>query len=329
MFQRKYKKQNIIVKFILKLFNLYAYEKETLNMVNPSYKNVGKNFIKLNDKSFNLSKGYLELNRKIKKLDIFYRYSPNNNLWNSSKNWKRIIPNINKRTLISVSLTSLKKSILFFLEDNNLDINLNLISDNSDLHFDNHLNKLLSSEKFKTNKFDSKIKGNRGSYLECCDRAINSEDLIFFIEDDYLFDLNCIEEMIFSYSRLSSILGKEIIMCPSDYPFYYDSLYNTNLFFGKNLRWRNVEETLLTFLFSKKIMLEYLNDFRKIGEQENEPFEKPLHQIYKKVPCLAPITSLSFHLGRDNPSINEDYLSLWNANLDIYKEFNLSSYYSQ
>ena len=152
MFSRKYKKQNKIIKFILKLFNLYAYDKETLNMVNPNYKNVGKNLIRLNDKSFNFSKGYLELNRKIKKLDIFYRYSPNNNLWNSSKHWKRIIPNIEKRTLISVSLISLKESILYFLEENNLEINLNLISDNSDEKFDNNIKKLLFSDKFKTNK---------------------------------------------------------------------------------------------------------------------------------------------------------------------------------
>ena len=62
------------------------------------------------------------------------------------------------------------------------------------------------------------------SYLECCDKAINADDLIFFIEDDYLFENNCIDEMIFTYSRLSTILDKEIIMCPSDYPFYYDSL---------------------------------------------------------------------------------------------------------
>ena len=328
MFSRIYKKQNIIVKFILKIFNLYAYDKETLNMVNPSYKNVGKNLIRLNDKSFNLSKGYLKLDRKIKKLDIFYRYSPNNNLWNSSKNWKRIIPNIDKRTLISVSLTSLKESILFFLEKNNLEINLNLISDNSDEKFDIHIGKLLFSEKFKTHKYNTKIKGNRGSYLECCDKAMNSEDLIFFIEDDYLFEKNCIDEMIFTYSRLSTILGKDIIMCPSDYPFYYDSLYNTNLYFGKNLRWRNVEETLLTFLFSKKILLQNLNSFRKVGKQENDPFEKPLHQIYKEIPCLAPITSLSYHIGRDNPSLNEDYLSLWNINLNIYNNLNLSSDHS-
>ena len=156
-----------------------------------------------------------------------------------------------------------------------------------------------------------------------------SGDLISERYGAALYDLasekKCIDEMIFTYSRLSSILGKEIIMCPSDYPFYYDSLYNTNLYFGKNLRWRNVEETLLTFLFSKKILLQNLNSFRKVGEQENEPFEKPLHQIYKEIPCLAPVTSLSYHIGRDNPSLNEDYLSLWNMNLDIYNNLNLSS----
>lgn len=329
MFSRKYKKQNKLIKFILKFFNLYAYEKETLNMVNPDYKNVGKNLIKFNDTSFNLSKGYTRLSRKIKKLDIFYRYSPNNNLWNSSKSWKRIIPNIDKKTLISVSLISLKESILFFLKENQMDISLNLVSDNSDEKFDKDIEKFLYSEKFKINKFKSKIKGNRGSYLECCDLSMRSDDLIFFVEDDYLFEKRCIDEMIFSYSRLSTILKKDIIMCPSDYPFYYDSLYSTSLYFGKSLRWRNVEETLLTILFSKEIFVNNLDNFRLVGEKINEPFEKPLHDLYKRLICLAPVSSLSYHIGRDNPSINEDYLSLWNINLEIYNKYKSSSYHSQ
>ena len=79
----------------------------------------------------------------------------------------------------------------------------------------------------------------------------------------------------------------------------------------------------------KKILLQNLNTFRKVGEQENEPFEKPLHKIYKEIPCLAPITSLSYHIGRDNPSLNEDYLSLWNLNLNTYNNLNLSSYDGQ
>ena len=81
-------------------------------------------------------------------------------------------------------------------------------------------------------------------------------------------------------------------MCPSDYPFYYDSRYKTSLFIGKNYRWRIVGETLLTFMFSKKIFKKYKNNIRIVGEKENDPFEKPLHEIYKKIPCLAPINSL-------------------------------------
>lgn len=328
MFPRKYKKQNKFIKLILKILNLYAYDKETLNMVNPNYENVGKNFIKFNDKSFNLSKGYLNLKRKINKLDIMYRYSPNNSLWNSSNSWKRIIPNIDKKTLIYVNLISLKESILYFLEKNKIDININLISDNSDEDFDNNVDKILYNKKFIVKRYNTKIAGNRGSYLECCDLAVNADDLIFFVEDDYLFERNCIDEILSSYSRISTILNKDIIMCPSDYPFFYDSLYNTNLYVGKNFRWRNVEETLLTILFSKKIFFKYLHNFRLVGEKINEPFEKPLHEIYKKVNCLAPITSLSYHLGRDNPAISENFLSLWRYNLKLYNQLNLSSNHS-
>ena len=320
MFPRKYNKQNKFLKLILKFFNLYAYEKETLNMVNPNYKNNGKNIIRFNDKSFIHAKGYLELSRKIKKLDIFYRFAPNNNLWNSSESWKRIIPNIDKETLISVNLVSLKESILYFLEKNNLEITLNLIADNSSALFDKKINKLLLSDKFIVKNYTSKIKGNRGSYLKCCDLAENSEDIIFFIEDDYLFEKTCINEMLLTYSRISTLLKNDIIMCPSDYPFYYDSLYNTNLYFGNNLRWRSVKETLLTIMFSKKILNKYLDKIRLVGEEENNPFEKPLHDIYEKQICIAPITTLSYHLGRDNPSLNEDYIKLWNYNLQNFKK---------
>ena len=98
--------KSYILKFkfykLLKLLNIYAYDKETLNNINPDYENYQKNFVKFNDKSFIFSRGYLELTRKIKKLDIYFRYSPNNKLWNASKNTERIIKNISKKTLICV-----------------------------------------------------------------------------------------------------------------------------------------------------------------------------------------------------------------------------------
>ena len=320
MYPRKYNKQNKIKRFILKLLNVYAYNKETLNIANPNFKNDSKNIVKFNNKSFNFTQGYLNLSRKIKKLDIFYRFAPGVNLWNSTERWKRIVPNINKEDLINVCILSLKNSILSFLENNKLSITLHLIFDNSTSRFNDQLVKLVTDNKIKVILHESKIKGNRGSYLECCDQAEKAEDLIFFIEDDYLFEENCIEEMLLTYSRISTIINKDICMCPSDYPFFYDSLYDTNLFIGKDYRWRSVGETLLTFLFSKHIYDKYRNLIRLVGEQENIPFEKPLHEVYKNILCLAPISSLSYHVSRNVPSIIEDWTSTWNKNYNELKK---------
>ena len=321
MFPRKHNKQNKIKRLILKLLNVYAYNKETLNIENPNYNNQKANFIKFNDKSFSPTRGYLELTRKIKKLDIFFRYAPSVNLWNSTKRWKRIIPDINKETLISVCLNSLKISILSFLEKNNLDICLHLVSDNSYSEFDNNILKLLENQKFKVKKHSAKIQGNHGSYLECCDIAEFSDDIIFFIEDDYLFEKNCIEEMLFTYSRISSIIDNDIILCPTDYPFFYDSLYNTNIFIGKDYKWRLVGETLLTFMFSKNIFNTHKKNIRLVGEKKNEPFEKPLHEIYKVLKCLAPVNSLSYHISRSVPDDAYSWINLWNKNFTEYKKY--------
>ena len=324
MFPRKHTKQNKIKRFILKLLNVYAYNKETLNIENPNYLNQGQNIVKINDKSFNFTQGYLELSRKINKLDIFFRYAPNVNLWNSTDRWKRIIPDINKEILICVCLLSLKISIIKFLNNNNdIKITLNLIADDSNDKFDNHILNFMNNKMIDIKLHKSKISGNRGSYLECCDQAENSDDLIFFIEDDYLFEENCIDEMLSTYSRISSILKKDILMCPSDYPFFYDSQYTTNILLGKKFRWRSVGETLLTFMFSKDIYLKYKNLIRLVGEKENNPFEKPLHDIYTRDLCIAPIGSLSHHISRNVPSVTEDWTKVWNENYKNYKSLKI------
>ena len=314
MFSRKYKKQSKIKRFLLKFLNIYALDKETLNFVNPNYKNINKNVYILNDKSFILSSGYLNLSRKINQLDIFFRYAPNNQLWNSTNRWKRIVPNITKEDLILTCLNSLKKSILKFSEIQKIKFRLHLICDESSSEFDSKIKNLIDNKKISLNFIKSKIKGNRGTYLECCDQAKMANDLIFFVEDDYLFEIECISELIFTYSRLSSLFNKDIFLCPSDYPFYYDSSYNTSLFIGKDHRWRTVYETLLTIMFSKDIFNKYNEKIRLVGEKKNEPFEKPLHSIYRDVPCLSPVSTLAYHISRSVPAINEDWQQTWKQN---------------
>ncbi|WP_440680869.1 hypothetical protein [Candidatus Pelagibacter sp. HIMB1623] len=319
MFKRKLLKQNKLKRLLLKLLNIYALDKETFELINPKLNQKAENYFKFNNKSILLSSGYLDFSRKIKKLDIYYRFSPDVALWNSPGKWKRIIPNINKEILIKVSLISLKKSILNFLKYNNLNISLNLIYDKSSNEFNNQLKKILLNDKFETNIIKSKINGNRGTYLECCDQAEKSEDLIFFVEDDYIFKIDSIEELLYSYSRITTQTDRDIFLTPSDYVFYYDRDYITSIFIGKNYRWRIVKETLLTFIFSKKILNIHRDKIRSVGEFQNDPFEKPLHEIFDKELCLAPIKSISYHISRTVPSIEPDWLKVWDEN---YKEIN-------
>ena len=56
------------------------------------------------------------------------------------------------------------------------------------------------------------------------------KDLVYFVEDDYLHDLNAISEMLFSYERISSQTNRELILCPSDYPYLYTKIDPTNIF---------------------------------------------------------------------------------------------------
>ena len=312
MFKRSLKKQNKIKRAILKFLNLYALDKVNFNFVNPNLENNSKNIHIFNELSFNLAHGYTKLSRKINSLDIYYRFAPTVKLWNSTNTWKRIIPHIDKEMLIKVCSLSLKNSLIYFIKKNQIKVNLNFVYDRSNKEFNDILFELMKNDFFQINFFESKISGNHGSYLSCCDLSKNAKDLIFFIEDDYLFELNSIEESIISYSKISSLLGKDIFMCPSDYPFYYDKNYKTYLMFGKDHRWRYVGETLLTFIFSKNLLKEHEKNIRWVGERKNDPFEKPLHDIFKVTPCFAPVGSLCHHLSRKIPDLNDGWLELWN-----------------
>ena len=67
-------------------------------------------------------------------------------------------------------------------------------------------------------------------------------------------------------------------------------------------------------MMSKKLYDMYKRKIRLVGEKENDPFEKPLHEIYKINPCLSPVNSLSYHISRDHPATTEDWIKIWNDN---------------
>ena len=145
-----------------------------------------------------------------------------------------------------------------------------------------------------------------------------SNDLIYFVEDDYLHKQDAINEMIFTYERISSQINRELILCPTDYPYLYTKIDPTNIFLGANKHWRKIDETLCTFLTSKILLEKYWEKFISMCQFEHYPFEQPLHDIYKTEYCLSPIPSLALHCTNVNSifglSPNMDWKKTWDEN---------------
>ena len=45
-----------------------------------------------------------------------------------------------------------------------------------------------------------------------------SDDLVYFVEDDYIHKRESLSEIIRSYEKISSELNRELFLCPVDYP---------------------------------------------------------------------------------------------------------------
>ena len=146
----------------------------------------------------------------------------------------------------------------------------------------------------------------------------NTDDLVFFVEDDYIHFAPTLEEMIASYERISSQIKKDIFMCPTDYPYLYMNNSKTNVLIGNKRHWRTVEETLCTFMTSKELLEKYWDNFYKTCLERHDPFEKYINEVYKNEFCISPLKSLSIHLTNVNssyglsPFIN--YKDLWDQN---------------
>ena len=181
----------------------------------------------------------------------------------------------------------------------------------------------LYSKKIKRiNQQGKKVTENQISNMSNINQSFNlgknCNDLVYFVEDDYIHNVDAIGEMIFAYERISSQIGKELILCPTDYPYLYTRLLNSKILLGNKYHWRSVDESLCTFLTSKKIINKHFKKLISTCEFEHFPFEKPFHEIYKKELCISPMPALAIHYTNINsiyglsPFVN--YKKLWNNN---------------
>ena len=308
--------KKLLKKLLIKLNRLCGYEIIDQNEFSfPSLKDKNYNNLSIiNQKSIVMPLGEVKITRKIKSLGIIVR--TNSNIHISDQNKKRIF-NKDKLDYISKSLKSLIISINSFSNKfKNFKINLTIVdqSKSEDISqlFDDIFSKLNFEVKiipFDKNEYKDEINlnynkdiyGNLSSLFKCFNIGKQSnDDLVFFLEDDYLHKETLIEEMIMTYERISSQLNKELILVPSDYPYLYMKERETNILTGSHRHWQTLDKILCSFMTSSEILNSYWDNFKLTCQDHNYPIEKHLNEICKKETCISPIPSLSIHMANAN-----------------------------
>ena len=184
---------------------------------------------------------------------------------------------------------------------------------------ENEFQNEISKTDTEGNEISKNMISNMRNILKSIEISENEEsDLFYFLEDDYIHIEEAITEMLFTYEKISSQLNKEIFLCPADYPYLYSTIDDTKLFFGNMRHWRTINETLITFLTSKKMIKKYINELKLMGTKRHHPMETKLHEIYKKEYCLSPVPSIAMHATNINTIYglppNFNWKKIWEEN---------------
>ena len=283
-------------KIFIKICKLLGYEiidqnsfsSPTLNKV------LNEELSTLNQKSIILPLGEVKITRKVQSVLIIFRMNTDVEIWDQNR--KRLFE-FPKIEYCKRSLNSLIKSIKFLNNKyKSLKVKTIIIDDNSSKDKIQQIKDIFNGENIDIinldySKYENKISkqknketfANLASLLQSFEIGKEKgEDLIFFVEDDYLHFETMLDEMISSYERIASQIKKDIFMCPSDYPYLYMNNEKTNILIGNKRHWRTVDKTLCTFMTSASLLKKYWNNFNQNCLDRHDPFEKYINEIYNK-----------------------------------------------
>ena len=341
-----FNKKSFLSKLFIKLIRKFGYEVidqanlEIQGIDQPANENVSQSGIK----SITVPLGSTKIKNKINSLCIIIRSYTFGDIKD-----ERVMLDQNKQRIYELpkieytlrTINSIIKSCEFAKKYfKNLDVNIIVTDDKSNSESLERISKILNQTSLKTKiinldekEFINQIKSKDINGNEISKNMISNMrnilksifltktdvgDLVYFVEDDYIHEENAISEMLYTYEKISTQIGRELFLCPADYPYLYRNLEKTNIFIGNQRHWRTVKETLITFLTSKKMILKYLDDLIILGTIRHHPMEKKLHDIYQKELCLSPIPSLAMHATNVNSSYgippNFDWINNWENN---------------
>ena len=221
----------------------------------------------------------------------------------------------------------------------NTEHNIIIIDDESTEELVDYLNKLVkkfSAEHIKINlvKLPKEYSGIAGSIKYCYEWMQNTstenKDLVYQIQDDYMFDERAIYEIISIWFQMYQETGTHAIVTPFNMSFMWLTHYRNwasprTVIVGEWRYWIQIYDCTCSWLTSREQFTQhwslYYEFFRRIPLPDSVDFleNKSLNYMFtqRKVLGLTPVQSLAWHMQTEaDKDPHVDWRPLWNS-IDI------------
>jgi len=182
-----------------------------------------------------------------------------------------------------------------------LEIELQVFDDHSDEESLKYLTYNLSKAQFKTNLTHLETKGIVPSILKCYQHGKEfGKDWVYFVQDDYLYKPNSIEEMLVAINQFSANINAPASIYPFNDPYKYiaeNTVIQSHLVRTNKRHWKTHIHTASCFMTHKLVLDKEWDLFEKMGTSEvtgvmerdsiNRLFYERGYYLFVPIPSLA------------------------------------------
>jgi SAM-dependent methyltransferase len=204
----------------------------------------------------------------------------------------------------------------------NFNLRLKIFDDHSDEETLDFLNKQLSKCSFESSLEHLETRGVMPSILKCYEYGKdNGIDLVYFAQDDYLYEKSAVRDMVWTLMQTSGSLQSPVSVFPYNDPYHYapvNTVISSHIIQSCDRHWRTNLLTASCFMTHVSIINKEWDLFYKMGT--SDPFDRnmednSINQLFKERGyfLLIPIPSLAFHMQTESEKDPfADWQSLWN-----------------
>lgn len=230
-------------------------------------------------------------------------------------------PGVEKSEISRRCILSLIDSINYLINHTKITVNLLVVDDHSsDAHIatvKSALKNCLAITELRSLSTIGILESLKTCYLYGKEHG---KDLVYFAQDDYLYEESCLAEMIGIYEQYADTsIGRSICVYPYNDPYRYQShnIVPVRIVQGNSRHWRTNYQTACCFMVEHKTIIQEWDLFEAFYQHPVDPkmeddtinvlFQKREHVLFTPIPSLA--LHMQYETERD-PYI--DWKKLWN-----------------